>query len=260
MAITRQARARVEQHVNQARPQLPLDARSCPAYRSISLPRRDSASVSVTGWPRRSLIFKTPATSWGTSAPSERPASGTSHTPSEYAPTSSRATSRASRVLPEPPAPVRVRSRVIARARLTSTSSCSRPMKLVLTAGRLCQRPRVFCRCSKNTLFGRQRPSWEVYGIAKPPWGRAPGLAPIPHHSSNRPVALFVRDDLASTSGSRRSATTTRHVPAASLPWTSLDTRSPPRVSRSVSFRRRAPKISRVLAGVVLPPRRSDDR
>src|SRR5215203_4981463 len=48
------------------------------------------------------------------------------------------ATCSASRVLPEPPVPVRVKSRVMASVLLTSTSSRSRPTKLVLGAGRLC--------------------------------------------------------------------------------------------------------------------------
>ncbi len=43
-----------------------------------------------------------------------------------------------SRVLPEPPAPVRVKSRVTERARLSSSISRSLPTKLSLGAGRLC--------------------------------------------------------------------------------------------------------------------------
>src|SRR5829696_9145911 len=49
-----------------------------------------------------------------------------------------RATSRANLVLPEPPTPVRVKSRVVASSRFTSNMSCSRPTKLLLCAGRLC--------------------------------------------------------------------------------------------------------------------------
>src|SRR5262249_22151339 len=43
----------------------------------------------------------------------------------------SRDTSRASRVLPTPPGPVRVSSRVSARRRFTSAFSCPRPTKLL---------------------------------------------------------------------------------------------------------------------------------
>src|SRR5215213_7683742 len=51
---------------------------------------------------------------------------------------SSRDTSRARRVLPHPPAPVRGRSRVMARSRLTFRNSVSLPTKLLFGAGRLC--------------------------------------------------------------------------------------------------------------------------
>ena len=50
----------------------------------------------------------------------------------------SRATSKARRVFPEPPAPVRVKSRVVASAWLTSNASSSRPTKLLRAVGRLC--------------------------------------------------------------------------------------------------------------------------
>src|ERR671920_743850 len=49
------------------------------------------------------------------------------------------ATSRARRVLPEPPVPVSVSSLLISSSRLTSSISRSRPMKLLLGAGRLCR-------------------------------------------------------------------------------------------------------------------------
>ena len=48
------------------------------------------------------------------------------------------ATSKASLVLPDPPAPVSVNRRVMARWRLISIISCSRPTKLDLEAGKLC--------------------------------------------------------------------------------------------------------------------------
>src|SRR5215212_4117757 len=69
----------------------------------------------------------------------------------------SRATSRAKRVLPEPPAPVRVKSRVVASAWLTSNASSSRPTKLLRAAGRLCRvvlRVRCVLAVLKTFRFG----------------------------------------------------------------------------------------------------------
>ena len=97
----------------------------------------------MSGSSGRSLTPKAWAIAWGTGAPSERGASSTSHTPPGYAPTRLRATSKASRVLPEPPVPVRVSRRVMASSRVTSSSSRFRPTKLVLGAGRLCPEDRA---------------------------------------------------------------------------------------------------------------------
>ena len=76
-----------------------------------------------------------------------RPASGsasgarsTNHTPSGKPSSTCRATSSASRVLPHPPAPVSVNSRVDGSSRASSAISRWRPMKLVSGAGRLCVR------------------------------------------------------------------------------------------------------------------------
>jgi hypothetical protein len=97
-----------------------------------------SASVAVSGRLACSDTPRTSATACGTSSSSESGARSTSHTPSGQVPTRSLATSRASRVLPQPPVPVRVKRFVIASILLTSTISRSRPMKLVLAEGRLC--------------------------------------------------------------------------------------------------------------------------
>src|SRR5918994_2813231 len=51
----------------------------------------------------------------------------------------SRATSRAKRVLPEPPTPVRVKRRAVAISNSTSSISRSRPTKLLRAAGKLCR-------------------------------------------------------------------------------------------------------------------------
>src|SRR5215212_785791 len=106
--------------------------------RSISLSPKASSRLSRRGRPGCSCTPKVPATTWGTSAPSDSDSSSTSHTPSWYVPTRSLATSKASRVLPQPPVPVRVKSPVIASIPLTSTISRSRPTKVVLGPGRLC--------------------------------------------------------------------------------------------------------------------------
>src|SRR5918994_2507971 len=74
----------------------------------------------------------------------------------------SRATSRAKRVLPEPPAPVRVMSRVVASAWLTSNASSSRPTKLLRAAGRLCWGVlRLWCVLPvlKTFRFGNAKPA-----------------------------------------------------------------------------------------------------
>src|SRR5215208_4304139 len=106
--------------------------------RSISLSPKASSRLSRRGRPGCSCTPKVPAITWGSSAPSDNGASSTSHTPSWYVPISSLATSKASRVLPQPPVPVRVNSPVIASILLTSTISRSRPTKFVLGSGRLC--------------------------------------------------------------------------------------------------------------------------
>src|SRR5215208_5867154 len=106
--------------------------------RSISLSPKASSRLSRRGRPGCSCTPKVPAITWGTSAPSDNGASSTSHTPSWYVPTSSLATSKASRILPQPPVPVRVKSPVIASIHFTSTISRSLPTKFVLGSGRLC--------------------------------------------------------------------------------------------------------------------------
>ncbi len=64
-------------------------------------------------------------------------ASSTHHAPSGKQSSRSAAVCAASRVLPQPPAPVSVSSRVSLRAAAMSSSSCSRPTKLVSCSGRL---------------------------------------------------------------------------------------------------------------------------
>ncbi len=72
-----------------------------------------------------------------TPASSATGARSTSQTPSPYPGRTAAATWRARRVLPIPPGPLRVSSRVPARARWAAASSLARPMKLVSGAGRV---------------------------------------------------------------------------------------------------------------------------
>ena len=98
---------------------------------------RTSMSVCRTDFPGSSLIPMTPAAVCGTSDGSARGASSTSQTPSPLLSKISAAACRASRVLPLPPEPVRVKRRDFSNSALTSESSVSRPMKLVICCGRL---------------------------------------------------------------------------------------------------------------------------
>ena len=77
------------------------------------------------------------ATSEESSSGSDRPASGTQKTPSLMLPTSSAATCNARRVLPVPPAPVSVSSRVpFESSETSSSSSSSRPTSALDAIGR----------------------------------------------------------------------------------------------------------------------------
>jgi hypothetical protein len=82
---------------------------------------------------RPSALKTACTTSWGSSIDARE----TSQTPAGKLRTSSAAARRASRVLPAPPLPVSVSSRVWLSKRLTSLSSRRRPTKLVSSAGRL---------------------------------------------------------------------------------------------------------------------------
>ncbi len=99
--------------------------------------RRWSTRLPSSGRPGCSRRPSAAATSCGTNAGSTSGASSTSHTPCGYSSSSWPATLIASRVLPAPPEPVSVTNRAPRNSRLTSSSSCSRPTKLVSVTGRL---------------------------------------------------------------------------------------------------------------------------
>ena len=108
--------------------------------RSINIVRLHSASMSPSsgGRPGSSATRRTDATVGATRAGSVTDASSTSHTPSPDPSDSSAPSRRASRVLPQPPAPTNVTNRESATSFRSSASSRCRPMKLVSSWGRLC--------------------------------------------------------------------------------------------------------------------------
>src|SRR5215208_3526746 len=144
--------------------------------RSISLSPKASSRLSRRGRPGCSCTPKVPATTWGTSTPSDSDSSSTSHTPFWYVPIRSLATSKASRVLPQPPVPVRVKSPVIASILLTSTISRSRPTKFVLGSGRLC-----LPACNGSLRGGAACwAGWNMPAafLSRKAWVMAPGAVP----------------------------------------------------------------------------------
>ena len=92
--------------------------------------------LSVTVPPGPAVTPRTVAMASGTAAGSLIVASSTTQTPSVNSWVSSAATCTESRVLPTPPAPVRVTSRCACTSSPTSFTSTSRPTKLVTCTGR----------------------------------------------------------------------------------------------------------------------------
>jgi hypothetical protein len=126
----------------------PGGARSCPAPAASR--RRVDASASATE-SDRSAVSWTPSTApsrCGTTAASVTCASSTTQIPSRYRPMSRRATSIASRVLRDPATPVNVTSRAACSRAGISTSSCSRPTKVVNVCGRLAAKAPVLSRAA----------------------------------------------------------------------------------------------------------------
>ena len=101
--------------------------------------RRKPARCSNKGMSRESCSPSCWAIDDGTSAASRIAASATKCTPSGNSSTTMVANSIASRVLPLPPGPVSVSSRLPASNRRSSVSSCSRPTKLVSGRCRVCR-------------------------------------------------------------------------------------------------------------------------
>jgi hypothetical protein len=98
----------------------------------------ESASDWRSGRSASSRTPRTPATACVTRAGSASAASSVSHAPSGNPSSASAATWRARRVLPAPPVPVSVKSRVPPSRARASRISASRPTNDVSWAGRLC--------------------------------------------------------------------------------------------------------------------------
>jgi len=103
----------------------------------MSCGTRASSSVSTTPRPGGPVIPSAAEMAGATASASVTAASSTSQTPSPVPSSNSAATCRPSRVLPVPPAPVRVTRRADPASVRTSASSVSRPMNAVGWAGRL---------------------------------------------------------------------------------------------------------------------------
>ena len=145
--------------------------------------RREAHSASTSAVPdsfRSSGVPTVAATTAVTSVRFWIAANSISHTPSGNCSCSRPAVSRARRVLPQPPGPVSVTSRVLASKCAISPCSQMRPMKLVTGAGRFPTAagrwPRggmraAICICtlprsSSTSLLGA-KPSTESRAVAK---------------------------------------------------------------------------------------------
>ena len=98
--------------------------------------RSQASSVSSIDRPPTARIPSVVAIAWGTRVSSWSDARFTSHTPSGNAPASSAARRSARRVLPVPPVPVSVTSRLAPSSLRTASSSPSRPTNEVRSSGR----------------------------------------------------------------------------------------------------------------------------
>ncbi len=101
------------------------------------LSRSQSATVSLMGRVPPSVTPSAVAIRGATSIGSRIGSSGTKKTPSGKSSAARAASWSDSRVLPVPPGPVRVSSRVVASSPAASSSSASRPTKVVSCTGRL---------------------------------------------------------------------------------------------------------------------------
>ncbi len=112
----------------------------CSQLSSTSRSRRSAAnfaSASMTGRPGSSLTPSTDAADCATIRGSPTGASSMNQAPSGKSPSTWAATCSDSRVLPKPPPPMSVSSRVSRSSWHTAATSCCRPMKDVSCCGRL---------------------------------------------------------------------------------------------------------------------------
>ena len=115
-----------------------------------TLPSNAAATDSLTVLPGCWVMPNTAATASGTAAGSVTAASSKTQTPSGNSSPSRPATSNARRVLPTPPTPVNVTNRCVRTAACTSTTSDSRPMKLVVCRPQV---PRTRIQCPQRGKF-----------------------------------------------------------------------------------------------------------
>jgi hypothetical protein len=99
--------------------------------------RSSTWRASITGCGPRSPVPTVEAITLGTRCGSVMDASSTKNTPSGKRSMTSEAVRRASRVLPDPPGPVRVTTLADSSKAWTCSSSCSRPTNDVSSVGRL---------------------------------------------------------------------------------------------------------------------------
>ncbi len=104
---------------------------------SARRPRRWSTSVSRSGRPASSRTSSARPRTAATCSGSAIEPNSRSQTPSGHRPWSAAPTSSARRVLPLPPGPVSVSSRLVSMRRLASSIRRSRPMNVVSCRGRL---------------------------------------------------------------------------------------------------------------------------
>jgi hypothetical protein len=105
--------------------------------RSRCLSRSASVRVATSERPGWSYTPRTEATVPRIRAGSDTEARSAIQAPAEYVRSTSAATRNARRVLPAPPTPVRVISLLVPSRSISSIDSCCRPMKLLISEGRL---------------------------------------------------------------------------------------------------------------------------
>ena len=151
----REPGAAPQQEVSEPRAAPRAGARRCPATAATVAAPAIPPPSPARSLPDCSVTPRAFATAWAMSVESPNAASSTSQTPCAYSSSIVPATCSASRVLPQPPAPDSVSSRVVPSHRLTCGISRSRPMKLVSGCGRLCLGGRAGATAAASRVTSR---------------------------------------------------------------------------------------------------------